>query len=97
MHHLGLILHQKGESKRGITLIEKALSIKPDYEYALNNIGKIYLDLGNWDIAAINFKKAINYKPDFDIAHNNYANAMLFKGRINEAITAYQKNTFRKS
>ena len=59
MHHLGLILHQKGESKRGITLIEKALSIKPDYEYALNNIGKIYLDLGNWDIAAINFKKAI--------------------------------------
>ncbi|MFL2654991.1 MAG: hypothetical protein ACJ0HG_04455 [Alphaproteobacteria bacterium] len=27
MHHLGLILHQKGESKRGITLIEKALSI----------------------------------------------------------------------
>ncbi len=91
LHHLGLILHQKGESKRGITLIEKALSIKPDYEYALNNIGKIYLDLGNWDIAAINFKKAINYKPDFDIAHNNYANAMLFKGRINEAITAYQK------
>lgn len=91
LHHLGLILHQKGESKRGITFIEKALSIKPDYEYAFNNIGKIYLDLGNWDIAAINLKKAIKYKPDFDMAHNNYANAMLSMGRINEAITGYQK------
>ena len=91
LHHLGLLLHQKGESKRGITFIEKALSIKPYYEYALNNLGKIYLDLGNWDMAAKNLKKAIKHKPDYDLAHNNHANAMLSMGKISEAITGYQR------
>jgi len=41
LHHLGLLLHQKGESKRGITFIEKAITHSSDF----NQLNKLRLNL----------------------------------------------------
>ena len=81
LHHLGLLLHQKGEEQtEALPLLKKHYLLSLTTQYALNNLGKIYLDLGNWDMAANNLEKAINHKPDFDMAHNNYAKRNVIYG-----------------
>ena len=47
LHLLGVIAHQMGRSDvAAVDLITKALSIKPDYAEAHNNLGNVFRELG---------------------------------------------------
>ena len=53
---------QVGRSNRGL---QKALSIKPDYADAYNNMGNTLKDQGKLEEAIQAYNKAISIKPDY--------------------------------
>ena len=67
-------------SKSKVTLEEaieaynKALSIKPDYADAYNNMGNALKEQGKLEEAIEAYNKAISIKPDYAEAHYNMGN-----------------------
>ena len=57
-------------------LTSKAISIKPDYVDAYNNMGGALKDQGKLDDAIEAYTKAISIKPDYAEAYNNMGNAL---------------------
>jgi tetratricopeptide (TPR) repeat protein len=50
---------------------QKALKINPDYVEAHNNLGRLFMHLGQLNEAVQYFQKAIKINPNFEYAHNN--------------------------
>ena len=46
LHLLGVIAHQEGQNDKAVELIEKAVSIKPDYAEAYSNLGLAIQNMG---------------------------------------------------
>ena len=46
LHLLGVIAHQREDNDTAVDLITKALSIKPDFPEALNNLGNVFKKQG---------------------------------------------------
>ena len=51
LHLLGVIAHQVGKNDTAVDLITKAISIKPDYVEAHNNLGAVLQKLGKLEEA----------------------------------------------
>jgi tetratricopeptide (TPR) repeat protein len=73
--YLGLSLEsfQRGRYKDCIEAARKALSLRPDYAEAYNNIAAGHQALGEWDEAIAAAREAIRLRPDFQLARNNLA------------------------
>ena len=56
---------------RAIAAYKKALSLKPDYANAYNNMGVALTEQGNLEEATIAYNKAISIKPNYANAHRN--------------------------
>tara|TARA_Y100000816_G_scaffold249228_1_gene198711 strand:+ start:706 stop:2685 length:1980 start_codon:yes stop_codon:yes gene_type:complete len=84
----GYVLFQLNDYQEAIKLWKKAISINPDYVFALNNLGNASLKLNKLDEAVKFFKKALNLKPDYFEAvlgisdvylkMHNYADALIY-------------------
>jgi Flp pilus assembly protein TadD len=72
-HYLELSLqnYNEGKYEEAIAAAESALSLKPDYAEALNNICAASNKLGRFEEAAKACEQALRIKPDFDLARNN--------------------------
>tara|TARA_B110000008_G_scaffold201692_1_gene200357 strand:+ start:1 stop:1740 length:1740 start_codon:yes stop_codon:yes gene_type:complete len=70
---------------------QKALLINPDYVEAHNNLGSLYMNLGQLDEAVECFKKSINIDPNFEYAHNNLGLAYHDLHNLDEAAKSYKK------
>ena len=70
---------------------EKALSLRPDYAEAYNNLGFALKDRGELNEAIVSYKKALSLKPDYAEAYNNPGFALKDRGELNEAIVSYKK------
>jgi len=68
----------------------KALSLKPDYAEAHNNLGNVLRDLRKHDDAAASYRKAIGLKPEYEEAHNNLGTALQSLGKLDESIASYR-------
>ena len=77
---------------RGLTF-QKALSIKPDYAEAYNNMGNALKEQGKLEEALIEaYKKAISIKPDYAEAYNNMGIALQEEGQAGRSNReAYKK------
>ena len=64
----------------------RAISIKPDYEVALNNRGHVLQKLGRFDEALADYNKVLSLKPDCEVALNNRGNVLQELGRFDEAL-----------
>ena len=49
----------------------KAISLKPDYHVACNNLGNTLRDQGKFEEAVEAYNKALSIKPDYDEAYKN--------------------------
>ena len=87
---LGEALQELGELEQAIEAYKKALSIKPDYADAHNNMGMALYDQGSFDEAANNYQKAVNLEPDFADAHYNLGNVLKKTGNMKQAIESYK-------
>ena len=78
--YLNLSLQRYREERyvESIAASRLALSLRPGYAEAWNNIGAAYNKLGRFEEGAAACEQALRYRPDFELAQNNlrYARAM---------------------
>ena len=63
--------YNEGEFEESIADAQRALTLKPDYAEAFNNICAANNKLGRFEEAAKACEQALQIKPDFDLARNN--------------------------
>ena len=70
---------------------KKAVSLKPDYAFAYNNLGAVYMKKGEFDSAIKNFEKAVQINPGYNQAWANLGSAKEMKRDIDGAVQAWEK------
>ena len=89
---LGNALLQKGKVDEAITQYQAALRIEPRLRWTpATTSASLFCKRAEWTKRSPNSKRPCEIKPDYAEAHNNLGNALLQKGRVDEAITQYQK------
>ena len=74
-----MLFQDQGKLEEAIEAYKKALSIKPDYAEAYNNMGNAFQDQGKLNEAIDAYKKALSIKPDYAEAYNNMGIAFKIK------------------
>lgn len=84
------VSHQKSgellKAKRGY--LELLKRYPKDHEIH-NNLGSVYLELGNFDNAITEYRKAINLNPNYCMARNNLGLALYKKGDLQAAMKEF--------
>ena len=65
------MLQKTGKPKEAIFHYLQAITNKPDYAIAHNNLGTVLAQGGNLEKAVFHFKQAVKFKPDFMNAQQN--------------------------
>lgn len=82
---LSLVYYRGGRFKECVWACEQALSLKPDYALAYNNLCSAYSSLGEWDRAIAACTRALALAPRFDLARNNLKWATDEKAKVGGA------------
>ena len=85
------LIKAQGKLDEAIFAYNKALSIKPDYADAYNNMGNALKDQSKLEDAIEAYKKALSIKPDYADAYNNMGNVLQNHGKLEEVMEAYKK------
>jgi tetratricopeptide (TPR) repeat protein len=92
-NELGLAYRDLRAYEKSATHFKRALVLQPEFPEAQNNLGTLYLLLGEWDLAIACFQRAVSnilYRtPHF--SYNNIGLAYYNKGDYQRAIENYQK------
>ena len=91
LHYLGVIAYQEGNNDHAITLIKNSLRVMPNYAEAHNNLGKVYEELNQLEIALEAYQFAVTLDSGLVESRFNAANVLQKMGRLLEAETQYQK------
>ena len=75
---------------REIEMYELALSIRPNFNRARNNLGVAYKRRGFVDDAIEQYQLALDIEPDFTEARSNLASAYYSQGHIEQAVQEFQ-------
>jgi tetratricopeptide (TPR) repeat protein len=70
---------------------EEALKYKANFPEANEELGEVFLILGNWDAALAQFRAAISLKPAFPEAYRGIGLALQRKGDLDGASEAYRE------
>ena len=79
---LSFAQYRAGRLRDCIDSARAALTLRPDYAEAYNNIAAGYNSLGEWDKGIAAAEQAIRLKADFPLARNNLAWALQQKQRV---------------
>ena len=90
---MGDTLKEQGKLDDAIKAYSTALSIKPDFAEAFNNMGAIFQKQGKAEEAVEAYSAALSIKPDYADAHNNMGVGLQELGQIEEAIEVYKTAT----
>lgn len=71
LHLAGVIYHQSGQTELGISLIKKAIEIKPDDALFHTNIGEMYRTINKIEEAINHGEKAVSLNDAMATAHSN--------------------------
>ncbi len=82
-----------GDLPSAIVALEKAVELKPDHGYALNNLGLAYLRANENPSAAQVLERAAAQLPNVSYIQNNLGVAYERLGRVDEAKIAYERAT----
>jgi tetratricopeptide (TPR) repeat protein len=55
-----------------------------------NNLGNVYLDIGNYELALLALTRAVEINPTLSESRTNLGNVYLKKGQVEDAISQYQ-------
>ncbi|NET30942.1 MAG: tetratricopeptide repeat protein [Cyanothece sp. SIO1E1] len=88
---LGNILQKQGKLAAAIETYQQALSLKPDFAEAHNNLATALLKQGKLEAATRAYQHALLLKPDFALAHFYLGEALKRQGKLTAAIQSYQQ------
>jgi tetratricopeptide (TPR) repeat protein len=83
----GRVLGNLGNYTGAITYLDRALSIDPNYKFALNNKGWALINLGNYKGAITYLDRALSIDPTYEAALSGKGRALGNLGNYKEAIT----------
>jgi Flp pilus assembly protein TadD len=86
-----MVFAQQGDTDRARTHLQKALQLRPEYPDALNNLGVLYLRVGNVSEALAAFRECIRISPGFDQPYLNLARLYAAKAEREEARQVLQQ------
>jgi 2-polyprenyl-3-methyl-5-hydroxy-6-metoxy-1,4-benzoquinol methylase len=84
------VLKDQGKLDEAVTCYGNALSAKPDFAEAFNNLGTVLQAQGRLDDAAACYRKALLLKPDVAETHYNLGTVLQVQGALGEATTRYR-------
>lgn len=85
LHLLGMLCHQAGNAEMGISLIEKAIELNPDFPLFLNNFGHIQLSIDQLDSAETTLLRATQLDTDMLAPLYGLAECYRRKGKFQKA------------
>jgi tetratricopeptide (TPR) repeat protein len=91
LHHLGIILFQRGDPAAAVAQIDRALKRKPNDAAALNNRGNALLALRRYDRALASYDRALALQPAYANALCNRGAALHALKRYDEALVACER------
>ncbi|MCF6151329.1 MAG: tetratricopeptide repeat protein [Candidatus Kuenenia stuttgartiensis] len=89
-HNLGMAYQRKGMQQEAMQEYLLVLGANPDSALTHNNMGNIFISLGNIDEGIMKFKEAIRLKPHYYDAHFNLGLALFKKGLLNDSIEEFR-------
>ena len=87
---LGAANKELGKLDTAIQAFEKALTIKPDYVEAINNMGIAFKEQGKLEEAIKEYEKVFTIEANCFEAHNNIGNALKEQGNLEKALESYE-------
>lgn len=91
LHLLGVIEGQNKRFDSALTLLQRAVAIKPDSAAAHNNLGNTFAGLHCYAEALASFDRALELKPDNPKALRNRGTALRELGRLDEALASFDR------
>ena len=91
LNNEGVALFLKGDLTQAAEYFQDAILLDPAYASAHNNLGQVYTELREYNVAIMAFKEAINHLPRNPIYYFNLGLAHDFKGAYRAAADAYQR------
>jgi Flp pilus assembly protein TadD len=88
---LAAICGMHGRFDELISLLKKALDLKPNQPEAHYGLGIAYKEQGDLTAAIASYRKALKLNPNYPNAHNNLGNALKDQGDLPAAIASYRK------
>jgi tetratricopeptide (TPR) repeat protein len=85
------VFHRRGQLQAAKQLYERILNADPGRTDAMNNLGVIQLQEGNYPAARISFTKAIRLQPDYVDAHYNLACLNALGGKVSQGLVHLRK------
>jgi Tfp pilus assembly protein PilF len=89
LHLLGVIAFQSGDSETAVTLIRKAIGLKPNAASYHANLGNVLQQQGYARDAATSYLQALRIKPGLAEVHVNLGNVFLAAKDFDSAVTWY--------
>jgi tetratricopeptide (TPR) repeat protein len=84
-------IDQNKNLKKGMSLIEKAVSLKPDDGYIVDSLGWAHYRLGNYRQAVRFLERAVELKPEDPVLNDHLGDALWRVGRKREASYQWQQ------
>ncbi len=91
LYYLARIGHRAGRSREKVlALYARVLEVRPDMPEVLNNVGLIFYETRNWELAEERFAAAVKASPKFKEARLNWANSLRGLQRYEEADRVFE-------
>ena len=92
LYEKGLKLSNEGKVSQGIKHYREAISLKPDFYQAHNNLGNLYLSQKNLDSAYNAFQKALSFSDENSIILNNIGNTLKQQNKPLKALDYFKRS-----
>jgi tetratricopeptide (TPR) repeat protein len=79
--------HKIGRLRDAKRFYQRALAIDPEFVDALNNLGVLYIQEGNYPEARKNFENAIQHEPEYVDSYYNLACLLAVQGLVKESLS----------
>ena len=92
LNYLGYSYADKGMNlNEALSLVEKALKLKPDNGYIIDSLGWVYFKMGRYDDAAETIKKAVSIIGNDPVIYEHLGDIYLSQGLDKDALKAWEK------
>jgi tetratricopeptide (TPR) repeat protein len=92
LNYLGYSWIDQGRNlKKGLAMIEKAVTLKPDDGYIVDSLGWAHFRMGNFKEAVRYLERAVELKPDDPVLNDHFGDALWRVGREREARFQWQQ------